>query len=84
MVGVRLDRKDTPLESVVLETRVLNQNTKVIFRVEIEPEEMYVRIFEEKLKNKNLYNQKSFEKIQEILIEKQKLNYRLLEIEKDI
>ncbi len=45
---------------------------------------MYVRIFEEKLKNKNLYNQKSFEKIEEILIEKQKLNYRLLEIEKDI
>jgi hypothetical protein len=79
-----LDTRLAPEESVVLESKVLNHKTKVIFRIEVEPEEMYIRIFQEKLNNKKFYNQKSIEKLQEILREKQRLNYRLLEIEKEI
>ena len=79
-----LDTRLAPEESVVLESKVLNHKTKVIFRIEVEPEEMYIRIFQEKLNNKKFYNQKSIEKLQEIVREKQSLNYRLLEIEKEI
>jgi hypothetical protein len=78
------DNRLSPGEMLELNSIISNTDGQIIFRVEVDPEEMYVRIFEDKVSKIDPNSINKINLILNSIEEKKKLRYKLFEINKNL